>query len=287
MKPDALCAYIGHMDSRELSVSTIRRRCSAIAFQHRGARDKSGQILPSPTDDARVRAVLKGLARERGSAQKGKTPVDGEMVGAALRSDAFSLRDKALLAVGYVTGMRRSEEVEILFEGILRVPDGLVFTIRSSKTDQEGKGQVVGMPRNDEDPSVCPVRIFDAWWESLGKPKEGPVFPFSTMTVYRVVKKLAKFVGRNPADYGAHSLRGGLATNAALEGVALGESMNATRHKSADVAARYVRVRASQNRAHVAAARSLSKRSPIEASARTRSMSKTKKKAAKKKGTKR
>lgn len=272
--PDALCAYIGHMDSRELSVSTIRRRCSAIAFNHRGARDKGGALLPSPTDDARVRAVMKGLARERGTAQKGKTPVDGEMIGAACRSKQFSLRDKAILAIGYVTGMRRSEEVAIDFSGILRPPDGIVFTIDSSKADQEGKGEVVGLPRNDDDPDVCPVRIFEAWWASMGKPKSGRIFPFSTMTIARIVKRAATFAGRDPSDYSAHSLRAGLATNAAIEGVALQESMKATRHKSADTAVRYVRVSASQNRAHVAAARSLSKRSPTEASSRARSMAK-------------
>lgn len=47
----------------------------------------------------------------------------------------------------------------------------------------------------------------------------------------------AQLAGHDPADYGAHSLRAGLATTAAEAGVSLGESMQATQHASATVAA--------------------------------------------------
>ncbi len=47
-------------------------------------------------------------------------------------------RDRALLLVGFAGGFRRSEIVGLNFDYIELVRQGLIVTLRRSKTDQEG-----------------------------------------------------------------------------------------------------------------------------------------------------
>ena len=42
---------------------------------------------------------------------------------------------------------RRSELVSLAVRDLVRMPDGLQVTIRRSKTDQEGRGQVIAILR--------------------------------------------------------------------------------------------------------------------------------------------
>jgi len=56
-----------------------------------------------------------------------------------------------------------------------------------------------------------------------------------------VVKRYAAAAGLDPAKYAGHSLRAGLVTQAAMNGVQELAIMRQTRHKSADMLRRYVR----------------------------------------------
>jgi integrase len=55
-------------------------------------------------------------------------------------------RDRALLAFGMASAMRRSELVALDVADLTETPDGLHVLIRRSKTDQEGAGQVIAVP---------------------------------------------------------------------------------------------------------------------------------------------
>ena len=50
--------------------------------------------------------------------------------------------------------------------------EGALVTIRRSKTDQEGLGRRVGIPRGD---IACPVMALEAWLDAAGI-SEGAVF---------------------------------------------------------------------------------------------------------------
>ena len=52
------------------------------------------------------------------------------------------------------------------------MPEGLRVTIRRSKTDQEGRGAVIALPRGAV---ACPVAAFKAWIRAAGI-TAGPVF---------------------------------------------------------------------------------------------------------------
>lgn len=247
--PAALAAYIGHLETTGKSVATIARRCAAISRLHRD------HGMASPTADPMVGRLLRGLRRQHSGEKSPKRAFTPDLVRAFILDASTSIRDRALVAVAFVTGLRRSELVALDWTDITDCPDsaGLILHVRSSKTDQTGRGAYVAIPRATG--PACPVRAVLAW-RAVGE--NGRVFPISASTVLRIAKRIAVLAGLDPADYGAHSLRAGLCTTAARAGVSLAESMQASRHTSADVAASYVRpVSATENRAHRAAADAL------------------------------
>jgi hypothetical protein len=90
-------------------------------------------------------------------------------------------------------------------------------TIRKSKTDQEGAGQVIGIAYGSK---LCPVRALQDWLAAAGI-SSGPIFRrvdrhgrilerMSPEAVAIVVKRYAAVASLDPAKYAAHSLRAGL-----------------------------------------------------------------------------
>ncbi len=57
--------------------------------------------------------------------------------------DLIGLRDRVLIAVGMAGALRRSELVALTTNDIEHTKEGILLTIRRSKGDQEGAGQVV------------------------------------------------------------------------------------------------------------------------------------------------
>lgn len=246
----ALAAYIGHLEQAGRSVSTISRRCAAISRLHRD------HNVVSPTIDPTIHRLLKGLRNEHAGRKSPKKAFTPDLVRAFILDESTSPRDRALIAVGFVTGLRRAELTALEWSDLSECEStaGLILHIRRSKTDSTGIGAYVAVPRATG--PACPVRLLLKWREN--SPDSVRIFPISPSTVLRVAKRIATLAGLDPALYGAHSLRAGLCTTAARAGVSLAESMQASRHKSADVAASYVRpVAATENRAHIAAARAL------------------------------
>lgn len=62
----------------------------------------------------------------------------------------------------------------------------------------------------------------------------------SARSVALVVKRRVEEIGLNPARYGAHSLRSGMATEAARNGAAERQIMRQTRHRSLKVLRKYI-----------------------------------------------
>jgi integrase len=65
------------------------------------------------------------------------------------------------------------------------------------------------------------------------------LFPLSPVAL--TIKRAALAVGPDARAFSGHSLRAGLATSAALAGADLKDIMAQTRHRSHDVAKRYIR----------------------------------------------
>ena len=75
--------------------------------------------------------------------------------------DVKDARDRALLLIGFAGGFRRSEIVTHNCDDIGRVRQGLVITLRRSRTDPEGAGRKVGLPLGRT--RHCPVLALECW----------------------------------------------------------------------------------------------------------------------------
>ena len=136
-------------------------------------------------------------------------------------------------------------------EWIFFADDHMAVRIRFSKTDQTGHGEVikVGYAQRKD---LCPVHSLRQWLEASSI-EDGPLFrgvtkygtaratAIHSSSVNRLVKRLVKRIGLDPADYGAHSMRAGYATESANRGVSMTSWMKVTRHRSVQVALGYVR----------------------------------------------
>jgi hypothetical protein len=92
----------------------------------------------------------------------------------SLRPGLIGIRDRALLLVGFAGAFRRSELVALNADDVQITSDGLVITLRRSKTDQEGEGRKVGIPYGSN-LETCPVRALRAWQEA-STIEAGPLF---------------------------------------------------------------------------------------------------------------
>lgn len=248
-EPQAVAAYLAHLANIGKSVSTIRRRKSAIAYTH----DQAGQ--DDPTSGKHVRRILEGIAREKGVAPYRKAAMTVDLLRAALATlDSDQLRaqrDRAILLVAFHAALRRSEVAALDVEDLRFEPEGVVVTIRRSKTDQEGVGYEIGLPHHPDE-ALCPVRAIRTWIETAGH-DSGALFRTFVWSgramrgnridgkgVARIVKRVAK-AANLAGDLSGHSLRAGFVTSAAKAGVSIDRIANVSRHKSPAVLLGYIR----------------------------------------------
>jgi site-specific recombinase XerD len=247
-EPETVALYVSSLAQAGASAATIGRRLTGVGVFHTTAG------YENPASHAVVRAVLKGVRRSLGTAQR---QVEALGVGAlramvqATGEGLKGMRDRALLLLGWAGALRRSELVALDVEDLRFEPEGVVLRIRRSKSDQEGASVEVSIPRA-RDTRMCPVLAVEAWLTASGT-TTGCVFRsinnrgimsaerLSDKAVSLVVKSLAKEVGLDPANYSGHSLRSGFATSAARNGASESAIMRQTRHRSVQVARRYIR----------------------------------------------
>jgi len=251
--PETVADYLAHLAvDCKFRASTIKRKMSSISQAHKM------KGYPASTSHEWVRTVWKGILRDPNTivAQKGKSPALIEdirmMVDVLVNIGGIkALRDRTLLLIGFAGALRRAELVALNVEDIEETREGLVATIRKSKTDQEGRGRKIAIPYGTRF-ETCPVRTYKQWLDE-SKITTGPVFRRMNVThrlyperlsdkgVARIVKYAAKLAGLDPNQYSGHSLRAGFATTAARAGASERSIMEQTGHKSLVVMRRYIR----------------------------------------------
>ncbi|TWA77091.1 site-specific recombinase XerD [Azospirillum brasilense] len=241
--------------AERLTVPTLRVHLAAIATAHRLAG------VPVDLKHPRIALVLDGLARGQADRPiRQAAPILLDVLPRLLVAQPdgpLGLRNRAMLLIGYGAALRRSELVALRVADVTRHPDrGVEVTVRRSKTDQRGRGDAVAIWAA-ADPDLCALRALDAWLAVRGALRpEDPLFcgvlkngavtgkPLSDKAVARLVKESAVRAGLpEPERFSSHSLRAGLATAAAEEEAQLHDIMRQTRHKSTEVARRYLRSR--------------------------------------------
>lgn len=256
---DTVVLYLTSMAEENLSVSTIARRCTSITAIHRA----SGNVSPIKTD--RVNRVMRGIKREMAAPPNRKKALswkDVKKINSICDSTIIGIRDAAIITLGWASALRRSELVALDLDDLDISGKGIIVRVRRSKTDQEGEGALIGIPRSHDD--CCPVVAVERWIARLDvtvsktDKKQIPLFVkignggrgrwwwlpcgdrLSSRSISNIVKHYV-FLAGLPADlYSAHSLRRGLATDAGAVGVPERVISRHTRHKSIHVLRGYI-----------------------------------------------
>lgn len=226
---------------------------SAITNAHKEAGFPNSPA--SPQQNYVVREVLAGIKRSLGTAQHGVDPLlvdDIRRIVGAVPANFLGLRDRALVLVGFSGAFRRSELTTLLEVADLDfTDDALYIRMRRSKTDQEGQGRTVAMPAG-EHPESCPIHALKTWLDAAGI-TSGPVFrsvnrhgqvaehALSPRSVSKILKRAAMRAGIDSASIAGHSLRAGMVTQAAINGVEERDIAKTTGHHSVGMVRRYIR----------------------------------------------
>lgn len=141
--------------------------------------------------------------------------------------------------------------MSIDIEHLTFTEDGLIIRLSRSKTDQDGAGADVGIPYGSK-VDTCPIRSLKNWL-AAGSIVTGPLFRgidrhgnlltgrLSDRGVARAVKRCCELIGLDPDQFGGHSLRSGLATNAAYNGAPSHAIAQQGRWASLEMVNRYIR----------------------------------------------
>ena len=250
--PDTISLYLSYLSSKDIKVSTLKRRLVSIKVLHK----LKGHYLDSKNPI--IIETLMGIKRRKGSIQKGKKPILinnlKEIINALDKQNKEEIkkfRDRSIILIGFAGGFRRNEIVALNCEDLDFVQEGLKIDIRRSKTDQFGEGFTKALPYFDSS-QYCPVLSVKKWIEA-SKITSGPVFRrfskgsklsknrLTDQTVALLIKEYLKLAGIDNKNYSGHSLRSGFATSAAESGVEERNIMAMTGHKSTEMVRRYIK----------------------------------------------
>lgn len=247
--PETVAAYIADIAST-YKVSTIERRLSSISKAHSAA----GFENPASRRHSIVKDTLGGIRRAHGVTRNRKAAVrvsNIHTVLEALPDTIQAKRDRALLLLGYICALRRSEIVALDIEDLTFTQEGMQVLIRRSKTDQEARGRTFGI-RYGANPYTCVVRAVQSWMRAA-EITSGALFRavdrhgnvqagrLGDRAVALTVKRLAKKMGLDPAAVSGHSLRAGFITDQVAKGTPSPTIMDRSRHHSVTVFNSYYR----------------------------------------------
>ena len=246
---DVIATYIAFEADRGISPSAIELKCSAIGAAH----DAAG--LDVPTKVAVVRRTMSGIRRTKSGKRLARDPLLADDIikivkdiptwryaqahGKEQTPSMRGLRDRALIILGFSLAARRSELAALEIEDLDVKDEGLLVTFRKSKTDQEGEGAKVAVPRGNK---LCPVALLQDWLDAAHI-IEGPVFraiskadrvlprAIDGRQVSRVLQARAKAAGIDDKAVSGHSLRSGFLTTAAQNRASVWKMAEVSRHK--------------------------------------------------------
>lgn len=244
---DSVSLYVCDLARRGLASATIERRMCALAARHLAA----GLASPVSAD---VRELLSAVRRKLGTEPHAKAAlmaIDLARLVGVLPEDARGARDRAVLLLGFASGLRRSELAALQLGDVEIEPRGVRVHLARSKTDQEGAGRVLGVHRGKR-AATCPVRALEGWLVERGR-WPGPLFcrvgyggriehrGIRPRAIAAIVQAAARLAGLDASKYAGHSLRAGCATEAAARGAAESAIMERTGHRSTAMVRRYIR----------------------------------------------
>jgi len=251
-EPKIVSLYLTHLSTRDIKMSTLKRRLVSIGVIHK----LKGHYLD--TKHPIIIENIMGIKRRKGSIQKGKKPLlisnlkqIINVIDEYNHEDIIKFRDRSIILMGFSGGFRRNEIVSLDYDDLDFVTEGLKINLKRSKTDQFGEGSVKALPYFDNI-QYCPVLSLKNWIE-ISNISSGPLFRrlskssklsenrLTDQTVALLIKKYLKIAGIDNKNYSGHSLRSGFATSAAESGAEERSIMSMTGHKSTEMVRRYIK----------------------------------------------
>ncbi|HEY0881981.1 MAG TPA: site-specific integrase [Archangium sp.] len=245
--PVAVAAYASEMSKGGKKYATIRRHLSTISRFH------TMRNLPSPAKTEQVRVVLDSIARTKGTKQKQMDPITLDELAQILspmKATPYDLRNRALLLTGFHGAFRSSELAALRCDDVDWRDEGVVITVRRSKTDQTGQG--FEKPLRYTGDTFCAPTALKTWILAAGI-TEGPLFRvfdrygkmgeegITRTVVNRMIERYCGLAKINAARFASHSLRAGFVTQALEESNDPMLIAGMTGHKSLEMIRRYDR----------------------------------------------
>ncbi|MEN8747294.1 tyrosine-type recombinase/integrase [Marivita sp.] len=246
--------------SRPLSVSTIERRLSGLAWNY------AQRGFSLDRKNRHIATILAGIKRKHARPPVQKAAILAEDIIAMVSTlpyDLRGLRDRAILLIGYAGGLRRSEIVSLDVHkddtpdsgGWIEIMEkGALLTLNAKTGWREVE---IGRGSRDQ---TCPVHALTQWLH-FGRIDFGPVFVGVSRDGKRASetrlndKHVARLIKRTVIDAGirselpekdrlalfsGHSLRAGLASAAEVDERYVQKQLG---HASAEMTRRYQRRR--------------------------------------------
>ena len=251
-EPKIVSLYLTHLSTKGAKISTLKRRLVSIGVIHK----LKGHYLD--TKHPAIIENIMGIKRRKGNNQKGKKPIlindlkkIINVIDQQSKEEIKKLRDRSIILIGFSGGFRRSELVNIDYDDIEFVSEGVKIFIKRSKTDQFGEGSVKALPYFDNS-QYCPVASLQKLI-NISKINSGPLFRrflkglklsekrLTDQTVALLIKEYLELAGIDSKNYSGHSLRSGFATAAAESGAEERSIMAMTGHKTTQMVRRYIR----------------------------------------------
>jgi len=236
-EPKVISLYLTYL-SKSSKFSTLKRRLASISVMHKVSGHYIDIKHPMITEN------LMGIKRIKGSYQKAKKPIlinELKLIVNVIDKDKNEenrFKNRALILIGFAGGFRRSELVEIVYEDVEFVSEGVKIFLKRSKTDQSGEGMTKGIPYFSNQ-NYCPVISLRNWIKK-SEIKSGKIFDMSDKSVALTIKKYTAIAGLDSNKYSGHSLRSGFATSAAELGAEERSIMAMTGHKTTQMVRRYI-----------------------------------------------
>jgi site-specific recombinase XerD len=251
-EPKIVSLYLTQLSTKNVKMSTIRRRLVSIGVIHK----LKGHYLD--TKHPLIVENLMGIKRRKGSIQKGKKPLlinnlkkIINVIDDKIKKEIKRLRDRSIILIGFSGGFRRNEIVSLDYDDLDFVDEGLKINLKRSKNDQFGEGLLKGLPYSSNS-YYCPVVSIKNWL-NISKITSGPLFRrfskgsnltenrLTDQTVALLIKQYLDLAGIESKNYSGHSLRSGFATSAAEAGAEERTIMTMTGHKSTEMVRRYIK----------------------------------------------
>jgi len=165
-EPATVARYLAQLADGGRKSSAIQRRVAAIRSAHKAAG------LEPPTNSEGVKAIMRGIRRTLRSKPTRKKPTTAGLFSKVLEhlpNTLASVRDRAILLVGFAAALRRSELIALQLDEVEWRAGGVLIHLGHSKSYQEGKGTALLVPNGKK---LRPSMLSTPGWRRRRSPPD-------------------------------------------------------------------------------------------------------------------